>query len=197
MPRNGRTTISRIQPAFPHPDTSWRRRMSANTMMNIQMNVNQKKNTSIDHSTVPNVQSAASIAATSYCRYRLSFRSPDTSAGRGTRLPGDALPKGPLVGCRSLLQLMASRIGRARQRPAVLRHPLRLVVDRSSSDGGDSERRGGVRERASGLGRRGPRRPAGPTRVWRTRVAASTLGKCVTDNKPQFCYIDEVQSFAT
>jgi len=28
-------------------------------------------------------------------------------------------------------------------------------------------------------------------------VAASTLGKCVTDNKPQFCYIDEVQSFAT
>jgi endoglucanase len=28
-------------------------------------------------------------------------------------------------------------------------------------------------------------------------VAASNLGKCRTDNKPQFCYIDEVQSYST
>src|SRR6266545_175989 len=112
MPRNGRTTISRIQPAFPHPDTSWRRRMSANTMMNIQMNVNQKKNTSIDHSTVPNVQSAASIAATSYLSRTIVLT---------------VSPKPSRLFCCHLLLVTA----------VLASHPLRRRKDRSSPASGD------------------------------------------------------------
>ena len=36
--------ISRTQPALAPPERSLRRKMSAKTMMNIQINMNQKKN---------------------------------------------------------------------------------------------------------------------------------------------------------
>src|SRR5262245_43388250 len=52
--------ISRIHPALPQPDRSLRRKMSANTAMNIQINMNQKKKTTNAHSTLPNVHSYAS-----------------------------------------------------------------------------------------------------------------------------------------
>src|SRR6059058_1921013 len=51
---NGRITIRMIQPALAQPDML-RRNMSANSAMNIQMTVNQKKKTTIDHRNVPNV----------------------------------------------------------------------------------------------------------------------------------------------
>ena len=45
--------ISRIQPALAPPERSLRRKMSAKTMMNIQINMNQKKNTNIVHKKSP------------------------------------------------------------------------------------------------------------------------------------------------
>src|SRR4051812_8942937 len=63
MPRNGRITIRKIQPALPQPDRSSRRKMSAKTPMNIQMNRNQKKKTSIAQSTSPKDQSTAYLLA--------------------------------------------------------------------------------------------------------------------------------------
>ena len=53
--------ISRSQPAFAHPERSLRRKRSANTPMKIQINMNQKKKTTIAHNTLPNVHSYASI----------------------------------------------------------------------------------------------------------------------------------------
>src|SRR5262245_41365819 len=60
MPISGMMKISRIHPALPHPDRSLRRKMSAKTAMNIQINMNQKKKTINAHSTLPNVHSYAS-----------------------------------------------------------------------------------------------------------------------------------------
>ena len=53
--------ISNSHPAFAHPDRSLRRKRSAKTPMKIQINMNQKKKTTIAHSTLPNVHSYASI----------------------------------------------------------------------------------------------------------------------------------------
>ena len=56
---SGRITIKMIQPAFTPPEMSSRRKMSANTAMNIQMNMNQKKKTIIAQRTSPKLHSAS------------------------------------------------------------------------------------------------------------------------------------------
>src|SRR4051812_48749842 len=55
---NGSRKISRSQPAFAAPERSLRWKMSANTPMNTQIAMNQKKNTTMLHSTSPNSNSA-------------------------------------------------------------------------------------------------------------------------------------------
>ena len=55
--------IKKIHPALAHPLMSLRRKISAKTMMKIQISMNQKKNTIMAHKTDPNVHSYASIAA--------------------------------------------------------------------------------------------------------------------------------------
>src|SRR5436305_1922294 len=57
-PMNGTTIIRMIQPALAQPDMS-RRSTSANSAMNIQITMIQKKNTSVDQRTVPKVQCTA------------------------------------------------------------------------------------------------------------------------------------------
>jgi hypothetical protein len=53
MPNSGRMKIRTTHPAFAPPERSLRRKMSAKTMMNIQINMNQKKNANIVHRKSP------------------------------------------------------------------------------------------------------------------------------------------------
>ena len=55
--------IRMIHPAFAPPDRSRRRKISANTVMKIQIAMNQKKKTSMAHSTFPSDHSVASMYA--------------------------------------------------------------------------------------------------------------------------------------
>src|SRR4029453_13800080 len=78
-PRNGTMKMRMTQPAFAAPERSRRRKMSANTVMKIQIAMNQKKKTIIVHMTSPNDHSVAiNPASVSSTPRRLRYaRSPE------------------------------------------------------------------------------------------------------------------------
>ena len=87
-------TRRKIHPAFPPPDRSRRRKMSPNSEMKIQMNMNQKKNTIIEKITSQNVRDAVptslhaasrtgSVARTDMAMVRRAVKSLDIDASVG------------------------------------------------------------------------------------------------------------------
>ena len=64
-----------IQPAFAAPDRSRRRKISAKTVMKIQIAMNQKKKTIMAQMTLPNDHSVDSIGAPP-CSPLTNFRAP-------------------------------------------------------------------------------------------------------------------------